>query len=42
MAVNAIAPGITNVVPQTFPCVMGRGGFLDDRDVGPNKIDFKI
>jgi hypothetical protein len=39
---NAIAPGVTNVVPQTFPCVTGEGGFLELSEDGPNRIDFNI
>lgn len=39
---NAIAPGVTNVVPQTLPCVTREGGFLEFNEVGPNRIDFNI
>ena len=39
---KAIAPGVTNVVPQTLPCVTGEGGFLEFSDDGPNRIDFNI
>ena len=39
---KAIAPGDTNVVPQTLPCVTGEGGFLECSKDGPNKIDFNI
>lgn len=41
-AISAIAPGVTNVIPQTLPCVIREGGFLEDKDAGPNKIDFNI
>lgn len=39
---SAIAPGVTLVVPQTFPCVIREGGFFEDKDPGPNRIDFNI
>jgi hypothetical protein len=39
---NAIAPGVTNVVPQTLPCVTREGGFLEFSEDGPNRIDFNI
>jgi hypothetical protein len=39
---KAIAPGVTNVVPQTLPCMTGEGGFLEFSEVGPNRIDFNI
>lgn len=39
---NAIAPGVTNFVPQTLPCVTREGGFLEFSEDGPNRIDFNI
>ena len=39
---SAIAPGVAQVVPQTFPCVIREGGFFEVNDPGPNKIDFNI
>ena len=39
---KAIAPGVTNVIPQTLPCVTGEGCFLEFSDDGPNRIDFNI
>ena len=39
---KAMAPGVTNLVPQTLPCVTFEGGFLECSEDGPNKIDFNI
>jgi hypothetical protein len=39
---NAIAPGVTNVIPQALPCVIREGGLLELSEVGPNRIDFNI
>jgi hypothetical protein len=41
-ATNAIAPGVTVVICQTFPCVFGAGGLLLEIDVAPKRIVLSI